>query len=308
MKIVRVNMADLSVTAADPPPEYALLAGRALCSRLVADEVPPGCHPLGPRNKLVFAPGLLAGTNAPSSGRLSVGGKSPLTGTIKESNAGGVCGQKLASLGIGALVIEGRPADGGWYVLVIGEGGMELKPAGDLVGKGCYEVNERLRAEYGSQIGVICIGPAGEMRMKAAGVSTSDREGGPGRYAGRGGLGAVMGSKGLKAIVVNTRKSFDAPVADKDRLRKASQVLTKALQNHPVTGQALPTYGTAVLVNIINEAGGLPTRNFSAGRFEEAAATGGEAMAEAVKQRGGAGKMGHPCHAGCVIRCSNVIP
>jgi aldehyde:ferredoxin oxidoreductase len=308
MKIVRVNMSNLTVTAADPPPEYGLLGGRALSSRIVADEVPPTCDPLGPHNKLVFATGLLTGTNAPSSGRLSVGGKSPLTGTIKESNAGGVCGQKLASLGIGALVIEGRAGDKGWHVLVIGEDGIELKPAGDLVGKGCYEVNERLRAEYGPQIGIIGIGPAGEMRMKAAGVSTSDREGGPGRYAGRGGLGAVMGSKGLKAIVVNTRKTFETPVADKEKFRKAVQVLTKALQAHAVTGQALPTYGTAVLVNIINEAGGLPTRNFSAGRFEEAAATGGEAMAELVKQRGGAGKMGHPCHPGCVIRCSNVIP
>jgi len=308
MKIVRVNMSNRTITVEELPEKYRLLGGRALTSRIIADEVPPTCHPLGAHNKLVFAPGLLTGTHAPSSGRLSVGAKSPLTGTIKESNSGGICSQKLASLGIRALVIEGKPVGKDFYVLVIGEDGFALRPAGDLVRKGCYEVNERLWAEYGAKTGVICIGPAGEMLMKVAGVSTNDGEGHPGRYAGRGGLGAVMGSKGLKAIVIATNKTFEAPVADPEKFRIAQRALTKALTSHPVSAQALPSYGTAVLVNIINEAGGLPTRNFSAGRFEEAAATGGEAMAEAVKQRGGAGKMGHPCHPGCVIRCSNIIP
>jgi len=301
-------MTELTVRFEELPEKYALFGGRALTSALVADEVPPDAHPLGVNNKIVFAPGLLTGTNAPCSGRLSVGAKSPLTGTIKEANAGGITAQKLASLGIRAVVVEGRPTGDGFHLLVINEGGAELVPAGKYAGMGCYQLNEELWNEFGSKSGVISVGPAGEMRMPLAGVSTNDGEGHPGRYAGRGGLGAVMGAKGLKAIVVRTDKVFDAPVKDPEKFKEAARKLAKALAEHPVTAQALPTYGTAVLINILNEAGGLPTRNFSSGRFEEAAKTGGEAMAELVKQRGGNGRTGHACHPGCVIRCSNIIP
>ncbi|MBE0465715.1 MAG: aldehyde ferredoxin oxidoreductase [Candidatus Desulforudis sp.] len=307
-KILRVNMTELTAKYEDVPEKYALLGGRALTSALVADEVPPDAHPLGENNKIVFAPGLLTGTNAPCSGRLSVGAKSPLTGTIKESNAGGITAQKLASLGIKAVVVEGRPPEDGLHLLVINEDGAELVPAGKFAGMGCYALTRGLWQEYGANSGIISIGPAGEMRMALAGVSTNDREGDPGRYAGRGGLGAVMGAKGLKAVLVRTDKTFDAPVKDPEKFAEAVRKLTKALAEHPVTNQALPAYGTAVLINILNEAGGLPTRNFSSGRFEGAAKVSGEAMAEAVAQRGGKGRTGHACHPGCVIRCSNIIP
>ncbi|MGC7846929.1 aldehyde ferredoxin oxidoreductase family protein [Desulforudis sp. 1088] len=307
-RVLRVNVSDKSVRWEDLKPEYALLGGRGLTSRIVYDEVDPTCHPLGPGNKLVFAPGCLTGTYAPSSGRLSVGGKSPLTGTIKESNAGGISGQKMASLGIAALVVEGLPQEQGFHVLVIGDGEARLEPAGDLAGLGCYELNERLWAKYGEGCGIMCIGPAGENKMVMAGVSTNDRENHPGRYAGRGGLGAVMGSKGLKAVVLQTKQTYGVNPADTEKFKDAVRRLNRALKEHAVTGQALPTYGTAVLVNILNEAGGLPTRNFSAGRFEEASKTGGEAIAEAVKARGGKGECGHGCHPGCVIRCSNIYP
>lgn len=307
-RILRVNMTELTVKYEELPEKYAMLGGRALTSALIADEVPPGAHPLGENNKLVFAPGLLSGTNAPSSGRMSVGAKSPLTGTIKESNAGGITSQKLASLGLRAVVVEGRPTGDDFRLLVINEDGAELVPAEKLIGTGCYRLNTELWEDYGTKSGVISIGPAGEMRMLLAGISTNDREGGPGRYAGRGGLGAVMGSKGLKAILVRTDKTFDAPVKDRERFKEAARKLSKALTEHPVSGQALPTYGTAVLVNILNEAGGFPTRNFRQGQFEGAAKTSGEAIAELVKQRGGAGRTGHACHPGCVIRCSNIIP
>ncbi|MBO8128096.1 MAG: aldehyde ferredoxin oxidoreductase [Peptococcaceae bacterium] len=307
-RILRVDMSSSRATFEEVPGKYRLLGGRALTSQLIKDEVPPTCDPLGKNNKLVFAPGLLTGTHAPSSGRLSVGAKSPLTGTIKESNAGGITAQKLASLGIKALVIEGQPSNDEFQILVISEDGVEFVPAGDLAGLGCYELGRKLWAKYGEQCGVISIGPAGEARMNLAGVSTNDREGDPGRYAGRGGLGAVMGSKGLKAIVVKTDKVFDVPVQDPEKFKKAARDFTEALTTHPVTSQTLPTYGTAALVNVINEAGALPTRNFSSGRFEGAAKTGGEAMAEICQQRGGKGKMGHACSPGCVIRCSNIIP
>lgn len=307
-KILRVNMSELTVRYEDLPEKYLLFGGRALTSALVAGEVPPAAHALGENNKLVIAPGLLTGTTAPCSGRLSVGAKSPLTGTIKESNAGGITAQKLASLDIRAIVVEGRPTGEGFHLLVIDEDKAELVPAGNLAGMGCYRLNEELWKMYGTKSGVISIGPAGEMRMPVAGVSTNDGEGHPGRYAGRGGLGAVMGAKGLKAIVVRTDKTFDVPVKDREKFKEAARKLAQAIAEHPVTNSALPTYGTAVLINILNEAGGLPTHNFSSGRFEAAARCSGEALAELVQQRGGKGRTGHACHPGCVIRCSNVIP
>ena len=140
MKIVRVNMTDLSIKTEDVPQEWVNLGGRALTSAIVAKEVDPGCHPLGKRNKLVFAPGILSGTTAPNSGRLSVGAKSPLTGGIKESNSGGSAAQKLGRLGIKALVIEGLPQEGKYYNLHISKDEMRLEEEKDLLGKGNYEV------------------------------------------------------------------------------------------------------------------------------------------------------------------------
>lgn len=303
-KIIRVNMNDLSIKYEEVPEKYKFLGGRAFTSTVIADEVDPTCHPLGPNNKLVFAPGLVTGTAAPSSGRLSVGGKSPLTGGIKEANAGGISGQIVARLGIKAIIVEGQPANDKFYLLKIGAEGAELLPADEVAGKGMYETNRILWDKFGKGTAIIGIGPAGEMKMTNAGVSTNDSENGPGRYAGRGGLGAVMGSKGLKAIVVIPQKGAQVPLANKEVFDKGRKKLTDALLKHPVTSETLPTYGTACLVNILNEAGGLPTRNFTSGRFEGANKIGGEAMAEIAPKRGG--MMGHACHPGCVIKCSNV--
>ncbi|MCL6635349.1 MAG: aldehyde ferredoxin oxidoreductase, partial [Peptococcaceae bacterium] len=254
-KILRVNMTTGEVKVEAVPEKYAVLGGRALTSQFVLDEVEPTCDPLGPYNKLIFAPGLLTGTNAPSSGRISVGARSPLTGTIKESNAGGIASQKLANLGYKAVIVEGKPAGGEFRLLKITAGGAELLPAGDLAGKGGYATVAALKERYGQKVGVIFIGPAGEMCMAAAGIGINDPEGNAGRYAGRGGLGAVMGSKGLKAIVVDSPKTFDVPVKDKERFKAAAKKFTDMLLAHPVTGQGLPAYGTNVLMNIINEAG-----------------------------------------------------
>lgn len=306
MKILRVDMTSGAVKFEDVPEEYALLGGRALTSRIIADEVPPTCHPLGIFNKIVFAPGLLTGTRAPSSGRLSVGSKSPLTGGIKETNAGGITSQKLANLGIKAVIVEGKPDGGDWCLLKITPDGAELLNANDLAGKGTYEVTAVCRARFGEKVGVITIGPAGEMLMVSSGVTNNDGDGNSSRYAGRGGLGAVMGSKRLKAIVVDSPKIFDVPVKDAERFKSAAKKFTDILLGHPVTGQGLPSYGTNVLMNVINEAGLLPTRNFRFGRFDRAGEVSGEKLAKVAVQRGG--KATHACHPGCVIRCSNVYP
>ncbi|MEW6065073.1 MAG: aldehyde ferredoxin oxidoreductase family protein [Bacillota bacterium] len=306
-KFLRIDMGKKEVRWEECPEKYLGLGGRALTSQLVLDEVPPTCHPLGEFNKLVIAPGLLSGTNAPSSGRLSVGAKSPLTGGIKESNAGGICSQKLANLDIKAIVVEGKPAEKGTWMIKLSTEGAELLPADDLALKGTYEVTAILRERYGSKVGVICIGPAGEMMLMGAGVTNNDSDGNSSRYAGRGGLGAVMGSKGIKAIVVDAPKTFDVPVKDKERFSAAAKKFAKILMDHPVTGEGLPNFGTNVLMNIISEAGTLPVRNFSNnGRFDLANNVGGETLAEVAKARGG--KATHACHPGCVMRCSNVYP
>lgn len=304
-KILRVNVDAKKVMYEDFPEKYAMLGGRALTSQIVFDEVPCRCDPLGPDNKVVVAPGLLSGTNAPSSGRMSVGGKSPLTGTIKETNAGGITSQKLASLGIKAIVIEGQPSDSDWYLVRVGSSGAELIPANDLAGKGVYEVTDILRERYGSKVAVVAVGPAAEMLMLAAGVANNDGDGNPTRYAGRGGLGAVMGSKRVKAIVVEG-ESFNAPVKDSERFKAAAKKFSEILRKHPVTGQGLASYGTNALMNIVNEAGTLPTRNFRFGRFEKAGEVSGEKLAEVAVARGG--KATHSCQPGCVMHCSNVYP
>ncbi len=309
-QILRVNMTDRTATYEDVPDKYKELGGRGLTSTIVQDEVDPTCHPLGPNNKLVFAPGIVTGTNAATSGRVSVGGKSPLTGGIKESNAGSAWPQLVARLGLKAIIVEGQPKDGGWWGLHITRDGARFFPADEYVGKSLYEVFPSLFERFGKRVGIATIGVAGENRMSMAGVCFNDIDGRPSRYAGRGGLGAVMGSKGLKFIIVDGEGGPGVALANKELFDEGRKKLNAALREHAITkpGGGLNTYGTAVLVNILNEAGGYPTRNFRAGRFEYAAQTSGEAIAEACKTRGGVGMMGHPCHPGCIIQCSNVYP
>ncbi len=300
-KIFRVNMSDLSTTIEEVPPGWMGLGGRGLTSTVVAAEVEPTCHPLGAGNKLVIAPGLLSGTQAANSGRLSCGAKSPLTGTIKESNAGGTAAQMLAKLGVKALIIEGKPQSGSWYSLQVDAAGVTIREETELIGQGNYELIEKLNVRFGEKIGVIAIGPAGEMKMAAANISVKD----PGsriRSCGRGGLGAVMGSKRIKFIAV---EATDAKVhiEKPEEFLAASRAFAKALIDNPIS-QALGQYGTNVLVNIINEAGGLPTRNFTAGQFAGHESISGETMHDTIVARGGRPK--HNCHPGCVINCSQL--
>lgn len=311
-KILRVNMTDLTAKFEDAPEKYRLLGGRGLTSAITCDEVPPACHPLGPNNKITFSAGIVTGTNAPTSGRISVGGKSPLTGTIKEANSGGMAGQKLARLGVKALVVEGQPKEKGkFWVLKVDKDGAQLIPAdNDWLGKGLYETYPKILKKFGEKVAVIGIGVAGEKLMPTAGICVNDMENRPSRYAGRGGLGAVMGSKGLKAIVLDDAGGPGVTIANKEVFDTGRKKLVAALQNHAITkpGGSLNAYGTAVLIDIINEAGAFPTRNFSSGRFEGATKISGETINELCKKRGGVGMTGHTCSPGCIIKCSNVFP
>ncbi len=302
-KIIRVNMNDLSTKIETVPLAWTGLGGRGLTSTIVAAEVPPACHALGPNNKLVFAPGLLTGTPAANSGRLSAGAKSPLTGTIKESNAGGTAAQMLARLDIKALIIEGIPKEDKWYNLHVSMEGVTIQEETELVGKWNFAVIEALEARLGKKTGILTIGPAGEMKMTAANISVKDPDSKI-RSHGRGGLGAVMGSKKIKFISIDDQGAPKVPIADPEKFKAASRIFAKALMDHPVSGEGLPTYGTNVLVNILNEAGGLPTRNFAIGNFDGADKISGETMHDTIAARGG--KVRHGCHAGCIIQCSQV--
>lgn len=307
-KMLRVNMNDLSVQEIDVPEQYAQLGGRGLTSQLVLDEVDPLCHPLGPNNKLVFAPGIVTGTAAPSSGRISAGAKSPLTGGIKESNAGSPFALSLAKLGVKALVIEGQAEPGKFYLLKLDKDSAALEPVDEFVGKSLYETmdawHERLPDYDFAAVGV-----SGEMKMAMAGICYNDPEYRASRYSGRGGMGAVMGSKGLKGIAV-ARGGPSVSLMDEDVFKTGQRKLVEALRTHDITkpGGTLNSYGTAALINVLSQAGGLPVNNFREGTFEFAEQTSGEMIAELCAERGGKGMMGHSCHPGCVIRCSNVFP
>ena len=301
-KIFRVNMTNLTSTVEEVPAEWAAYGGRGLTSTIVAAEVEATCHPLGPKNKLVIAPGLLSGTVAANSGRLSIGAKSPLTGTIKEANAGGTAAQLLAKAGVKALVIEGKPADDKWYSLAVTPEGVSINEETELIGKGNFAVVEALEKRTGGKLGLITIGQAGEMRMCAANISIKDPDGGM-RSSGRGGLGAVLGAKKIKFITIDP-KDGKVAIAEPEKFRDANKRFAKALVDHPVS-QALGQYGTNVLVNIINESGGLPTQNFTKGQFTGHEAISGETMHDTILARGG--RIKHNCHPGCVIQCSQVF-
>ena len=303
-KFLRINTKEKTFGFEEVSEAYAGLGGRALTSKIILDEVPATCHPLGKANKLIFSPGLLTGSPAANSGRLSAGAKSPLTGGIKESNAGGYASQKLAKLGIAGLILEDKPDGDDFSIIVINNDGVQILPAGDLVGKGNYAVMESLWEKYGKNVAVLSIGQAGEQCLKGASIQQADLNGRPGRAHGRGGLGAVMGSKKIKAIVVNDKGAPKIESKDPEAFKAANKRWVDMLRSHPVSGQGLPALGTAVLVNVINEAGTFPTKNFRSGRFEHAQDISGEKMAELIEQRGGVTSEG--CHPGCIIKCSNV--
>jgi len=306
-RILRINMTDLKGEFEDLPEEYKALGGRGLTSTIVAKEVPPTCNPLGPYNKLVLAPGIVTGTIAPTSGRISVGGKSPLTGGIKEANAGTNFAQRLARMQIAAIIVEGKVQGNEYYLAKITNDNAEFIQADNWVGKGLYSAYKEILQEFGDKKVSICgVGITAELRGAMAGVCFNDPEGLPSRYAGRGGLGAVMASKGLKFIVIDETDAPGVEIADQEVFEAGIAKVRDALQTHDVTkkGGALNSYGTSVLVNIINEAQGLPQNNFSSGQDKRAEKISGEAKAAAIKKNGGVRP--HSCSPGCIIQCSEV--
>lgn len=305
MDVWRINLREQTLKIEPTPESWERLGGRALLARILLDEVPPTCEPLGPANKLIFAPGLLVGHMLSSCDRISIGGKSPLTGGVKEANAGGTTGLHMTNLGIKALIIENMPASSGWWVLHLSTQGARFDPADDLAGLGVFETAHRLLEKYGQKVAIALIGPGGEMRLASAGIQNLDKDKVPSRIAARGGLGALMGSRGLKAIVIDDQGGQKPPILNPKAFKAAQKAFTEALIAHPQTA-VYRDYGTMGVARMCSSFGALPTRNFSAGQFEQLEQISAEHMRQTLLDRGGECETTHACMPGCSIRSSNV--
>jgi aldehyde:ferredoxin oxidoreductase len=291
-KILRVDLTSgkISTAALDPALARDYIGARGLGTKFIYDEVDPKVDPLSPANKLIFASGPMTGTFAPSAGRYDVVTKGPLTDTIAASNSGGAWGPELKFAGYDLLIVEGKAAKP--VYLWIQDDKVELRDASHLWGKEVPETTDLLYAETAEDAKVACIGPAGEHLSQIAAIM-NDRH----RAAGRTGVGAVMGSKNLKAIVV--RGTGAVTIADSKAFLAAVSRASTMLKEHPVSGTGLRVYGTDVLVNVLNSIGGLPTGNFQDGHFPTADKVGGETLTATVLQRV------KGCFS-CIISCGRV--
>ena len=279
---------------------YYLLGGRGLSSQIIHDEVPPLCDPLGAENKLILANGILAGSPFPCSARTSVGGKSPLTNGIKEANVGGRPAMMLARHGIRALVLENISLS--LKMILLDDMSIRILPAEEYKGLGNYKLHSILKEKYGEKIGIYSIGPAGEYLMKSATVGANDLEGYPSRHAARGGLGAVMGSKRVKAIVIIPPKTSKVNMHDLKKFREVSSPFAKNLAQ---TKETFSIFGTPLMMKAMDGYGGIPTKNFQMGSFDKIENISGETLHDLVVSRGGKKRLA--CSPTCVIKCSNLV-
>ncbi len=305
-QVWRVNVREQTLKREPVSETWQRLGGRGLIARILVDEVDAKCDPLGAGNKLIFAPGLLVGHILSSTDRISIGGKSPLTGGIKEANAGGRTGYHMAFMGIHALIIEDLPKGDGYWVLHLSLNGAKWERADDLVGLGVYETAPKLIEKYGDKVAISMIGPGGEMRMKSAGIQNLDKDKIPSRIAARGGLGAVMASKGLKAVVFDHAGGQKPAIADSEAFKIATKDYTKAVMEHPQS-ITYRDYGTAAMAQLTQQFAGIPAHNFSRGTFDKVENISGEALREFTLTRGKPSDPSHACMAGCTIKCSNVF-
>lgn len=301
MKDIRLDMTRGKISS-EPVPAGSLLGGRAFIDRYLTEHVSPGVHPLAEDAVLIVSPGFLAGTSAPSSGRVSVGGKSPLTGGIKEANAGGLAGHKIGRLGIRSIVVEGRAEE--WQVLKIASGGISLEPAGDIAGMENYAAAERLHERYGKDAALMIAGPAGERRYANATVAVTDMEARPARHAARGGMGSVMGAKGLKAIVLDDTGCRSRKAADPEGFKKAVRTASEFLRNEGIVG-LMHEMGTDFWYQVEYERGSCVSLNHHAGTIAGAEKMNPESFRRWQEAHGGT--HGLRCLPGCVVACSNIV-
>ncbi len=300
LKVLRVNMQSLTAEYEPLPEEWLLIGGRGLVARIMNREVPPDADPFGAQNRLIFACGPLAGTNAPQLGRISVGAKSPLTLGIKEANAGGPAAQKLDRLGIRAIIVEDIPHDDKLYCLKVSKGAAELLPADEYREMKVYGLVDRLYEKVDGNSAIMGIGVAGERRYRGASVFLTDMYGDPSRNAGRGGLGAVMGSKGLKAVLIDDTGCAFPPLADKELFRNTVRDWVNMIKKDVVCG-LFATEGTPFTIASNSYQGTMPGDNYRTGRPRDFEKVTGEVTRRKVWERHG--KM-HACMPGCVVQCS----
>ncbi|MBI1816759.1 MAG: aldehyde ferredoxin oxidoreductase [Deltaproteobacteria bacterium] len=301
-KMLRVNLTDLTAKDEPFPDEWTFLGGRALSAKILLKEVDPKCDPLGPANKVIIAPGVLSGSVAPTSGRMSVGAKSPLTGGIKEANSGGQAGQKLMRLGYRAIIVEGKAKDASKrYLVAINKDGVTLRECPELKGLRTYAASEKLGAQFSNRAAFIMCGPAGELGLSGASVAFTD-EGHrhPARHAARGGLGAAMGAKGLKAIAVDDEGTKARLAQDTATFKTYIANLSKEY----LAGAQLFQFGTSTTVPLANMMSTFPTRNRREMQFEGADALDGAKIVANFASRGGSM---HHCMTGCIVKCSNIV-
>jgi aldehyde:ferredoxin oxidoreductase len=305
--LLRVNLSTGEISRQRLPERYFLLGGRHLTAQILNDEVDPKCEPLSENNKLIFAIGLLGGNGRlSSSGRLSAGAKSPLTKGIKESNAGGITAYRMSNLGLRAIILEGISKDK-TMVLEIGRDSARLLHRPGLSHKHVYETARSLQVEYGKGWGLITIGPAGEMGLASACINNADQDGVPGRANGRGGLGAVMGSKGLKAIVLEPVPGWTNTPKKAEEYREVLKKISKLVLEHPAT-RGFRDYGTVRSIDSTSVLGCLPCMNFSRGSMPGLEGILGGSIRETIINRGGEGSTTHACMPGCLVQCSNILP
>jgi len=290
-KILDIDLTtgEISTQPLDMEMARLFLGGRGLGARLLWDLVGPDVEPLSPENVLIFSTGPITATGAQTSNRFNVSSKSPLTGTILHANSGGWWGMQLKRTGHDVLIVRGKAKEP--VMIEITPAGVTILDAGHLWGKTVFEATEAL-GQNRNKRNVLCIGPAGENLVRIAAIM-NDKE----RALARGGPGAVMGSKNLKAIVVEGNEKNQA--ADRSQFKFMLYETRKLLKASPLTSQALPEFGTAVVLNVINEIGALPTRNFQQTQFEHADLISGEAITDKILVKNQA------CWA-CPITCTRI--
>ena len=286
--------------------EEVVKVGRYLIAKTLVEQGVAHVDPLSPENPLIFSAGPFAGTTFSNANRISVGCKSPLTGGVKEANGGGTFGYALGQLQISGITLHGASAE--WIVIhLTKDGSVEFDEAAQYMGRGNYETAELLYARYGRKVAIALCGPVGEYHGLLAGIAFSDTEGRPSRFAARGGVGAVMGSKKVKAIVADLDRM--PPLHDRKKTLQHVRDYAKLLQADSVVMKFYNAVGTMGMADYQNVVGGLPVRNFSAGQLvasdgSEPFKMGGDFIGDLNTSRGG--QQTHACMPGCVIQCSNI--
>ena len=300
-KILRVNLTEGTCTPEPLNMEWAndYLGQRGLASKYLVEEIDPNCDPLGPDNKLIMATGPLTGTAASTGGRYAVVTKGALTGAIACSNSGGFLGNEMKNAGWDMIIFEGKSPEP--VYLYVEDDLAELRPADDLWGKTVWETDDMLhQIHQDPQLRVACVGRSAEQGCLYAGI-INDKH----RAAGRSGVGTVMASKNLKAVAIRGTKGV-GNLDDPEGFFKAVNDAKAVLAENAVTGQGLPTYGTQVLMNVINGIGALPARNMRDVGFEGAENISGEAMHEPRPSDGKPNLTTNAACFGCTIACGRI--